>query len=536
VTAGTAGTTAPALLAAVAQPSYTPARRDVPALVALLAADADDVHGVALRRALARVEPAVVTTAVRAALPAADDGAGARLIAALGPAALAEVGAPDAARAAQATLIATLDDVRPRARRAAIVALGKLGGEAATAALCSLWDRIDLDPADRRAAAAALGKLGGDDARRRLAAAEAGDDRELARRRERGLLMIDRDADDGATSAVALDVAPPVPALMVARCRPGLETVLAGELHDLGLSPHAYGPGLVGFELAVGLGVPWQARTLLSAGALVPLPAGELGPAIVAALTAPTTVALLTAWTAGPIRWRLDVEGAGHRRALAWDVAAAVGERAPTLRNRPRATTWDVVVTGDDRWLELRPRRQGDARFDWRVADVPAASHPTVAAALARVGGARDGEQVWDPFVGSGAELCERGRLGPCTLHGTDLDARALTAARANLGAAGLLERTTLIEADALQVKLPRIDLVITNPPMGRRLRGDVAPLLAGLATRLPSVMARGGRLVWLNPRPAVTRPVLERGGLRLTYARDVDLGGYEARLERWDR
>ena len=206
------------------------------------------------------------------------------------------------------------------------------------------------------------------------------------------------------------------------------------------------------------------------------------------------------------------------------------------MRNRPRATTWDVVVTGGDRWLELRPRRIEDPRFAWRVADVPAASHPTVAAALVRVAEARAGEQVWDPFVGSGAELCERGRLGPCTLHGSDLDARALTAAKANLTAAGLIERATLIEGDALQLKLPRIDLVITNPPMGRRLRGDVAPLLAGLATRLPSVMARGGRLVWLNPRPEITLPILGRGGLTLTFARDVDLGGYEARLERWDR
>ncbi len=525
--------TAATLLLAVASPSYTPARRDVPGLVALLAADDDDHHGPALRRALARVEAPVVSAALLTALPAVDDAGGARLIAALGAAAAAETAVDGPARTA---LYAALAEVRPRVRRAAIVALGKLGGERATAALCEHWDRDDLEPADRRAAAVALGKLGGTEARERLVATEAGVDHELARRRQRGLLMIDRDADDGEPSTVALDVPPPTATAMVARCRPGLETVLAGELAELGLMADRYGPGQVGFVLEGSLGVPAQARTALSTGALVPLPAGELEPAIVAALTAPATVALLTAWTRGPIRWRLDVEGAGHRRALAWNVAAAVGERAPTLRNRPRATTWDVVVTGGDRWLELRPRRIEDPRFTWRVADVPAASHPTVAAALVRVAEARAGEQVWDPFVGSGAELCERGRLGPCTLHGSDLDARALTAAKANLTAAGLMERATLTQGDALQLKLPRIDLVLTNPPMGRRLRGDVAPLLAGLATRLPSVMARGGRLVWLNPRPEVTRPILDRGGLTLSFACDVDLGGYEARLERWDR
>jgi hypothetical protein len=526
------------LLAAIARPSYTPARRDVGALVALLAGDDGAAHDVALRRALARAPAAAVTTAVGAALAGADDAAGARLVAALGAAAEAERAADggDPAGTAERALGAALVDPRPRVRRAAIGALGKLGGVRAAAALCARWD-AELDPAERRAAAAALGKVGGDEARRRLAAAAAGDDAELDRRRRRGLLMIERDADQAdEDSQVALDVAPPAAVAMIARCRPGLETIVAGELHELGLAPRRLGPGAVGFDLDRPLALPWQARTILSAGALVALPPGELGPAIVAALTAPANVALLTAWTRGPIRWRLDVEGAGHRRALAWEVAGAVGERAPALRNRPRATTWDVVVTGDDRWLELRPRRLADARFGWRVADVPAASHPTVAAALARLGGARDGEQVWDPFVGSGAELCERGRLGPCTLHGSDLDPRALAAARANLTAAGLVDRAKLIEGDALAIALPRIDLVITNPPMGRRLRGDVAPLLAGLATRLPSVMARGGRLVWLNPRPAVNAPVLERGGLRLGYARDVDLGGYEARLERWDR
>ncbi len=519
-----------ALIAAVAQPSYTPARRDVTALLALLA-DGDDeaVHGAALRRALARVERPVVSAAARTALTVADDEAGARLVPTLAHAATDDP-------PARAALIGLLSGDRPRTRRAAITALGKLGGDDATTALCACWDQGALDPADRRAAALALGKLGGPEARARLVAAEAGDDRELARRRERGLLVIDRDADSDEPSMVARDVAPPPTNAKVARCPIGLAAVLAGELHELGLAPRRLGAGLVGFELDRPLAVPWQARTALSIGALVPLPAGELGPAVVAALVAPSTVALLTAWTRGPIRWRLDVEGAGHRRALAWDVAAAVADAAPALRNRPRATTWDVVVTGGGRALELRARHAGDDRYGWRVADVPAASHPTVAAALARIGGVRPDEQVWDPFVGSGAELCERGRLGPATLHGTDLDPRALAAARANLTAAGLIASAVLMEGDALTARLPRIDLVISNPPMGRRLRGDVAPLLGGLATRLPSVMARGGRLVWLNPRPEVTAPILGRGGLTLTYAGDVDLGGYQARLERWDR
>jgi 23S rRNA G2445 N2-methylase RlmL len=245
-------------------------------------------------------------------------------------------------------------------------------------------------------------------------------------------------------------------------------------------------------------------------------------------------LALLTAWTRGPIRWRLDFEQGGHRRALVWAAAARARELAPALRNQPRATTWEVVVTTDQRHLEVRPHRYTDDRFTWRQADVPAASHPTVAAALARVAGARDGEHVWDPFCGSGAELCERGRLGPAPLHGTDLDERALAAARANLDAAGLA--ATLTRADALTHQPPPLGLVITNPPLGRRLRGDAGLLLERFAARVPSLLAPGGRLVWITPAPDRTGPVLRHGKLALRFARDVDLGGYEVRLERWDR
>lgn len=527
------------LRARLAQAGYTPGRRDVAPLVALLLEDADAAPSI--RKALARAEPARVTAAIGAALATADDATAARLVPALGDAAAAEAPAAPAP-SARAMLLAALDDVRPRARRAAVIALGKLGGDDARAALVAYWDRADLPADHRRAAADALGKVGGPEAAKRLAAGSApaartgpAADPELERRRGRALLIAERDADD-APSEIELDAAPPFPVPMVARCRAGLENLLAAELHDLGLAPERLGPGLVLVTLDGPLRRIFAARTLLTAGVLVPIAArGALdGAAIAAALADPDVLAILTAWTRGPIRWRLDFERGGHRRALVWDAAARARELAPALRNQPRATTWDVVVTADEQHLELRPRRFDDDRFPWRAADVPAASHPTVAAALARVGGAVAGEHVWDPFVGSGAELCERGRLAPARLHGTDLDERALAATRTNLAAAGLTATLTL--ADALTHTPPPLGLIITNPPLGRRLRGDAASLLEDFAARVPRLLARGGRLAWITPSPERTAAVLRRGGLILGYARDIDLGGYEVRLERWSR
>lgn len=593
------------LRAAIAEAGFTPGRRDVAPLVALLAGD--EAEAPAVRRALARADADAVARAIAEALPGLGEGEAARVVTALGDAATRSA-------AARAGVLAAVDDARPRARRAAVTALGKLGGDDARAAVCAYWDRADLAAADRRAAAAALGKLGGDEATRRLAAATAtataGADVALARIGGRALLVAERDADD-APSEVVLDVAPPAPVPVVATCRPGLETLLAGELHDAGLVVERLGPGRVRVQLAGPLGPLLAARTLLAAGVLVELPAAPAAPRpapfdtpslrsggsgragehppdlhariireagseagavagavseaeagavagaeaeagsapagddplverIARALARPDVLALLAAWTRGPIRWRLDVEGGGHRRGLVWATAARVRALAPALRNQPRATTWDVVVTADQRHLELRPRRYRDDRFGWRVADVPAASHPTVAAALALVAGvgppAADGgpEHVWDPFTGSGGELCERGRLGPARLHGSDLDERALGAARQNLAAAGL--GATLVRADALTHTLPPLGLVITNPPLGRRLRGDAGLLLERFAARVPRLLALGGRLVWITPAAARTAAVLRRGGLDLAFARDVDLGGYEVRLERWER
>lgn len=531
------------LRARLAQAGFTPGRRDVAPLVDLVARADDDVQPL-LRRALGRAPAEAVTAAIARALPDADDACAARMIAILGDAA-----AVDAAGAARAAVIAALDDPRPRVQRAAVVALGKLGGDDARAALAALWDRGGLDAALRRATADALGKVGGAAAQERLAGAQVEGDRELARRRDRALLISERDASE-APSTIVLDRAPPAPVVVIVRCRTGLEPLLAAELDEAGLVVRRLGVGRVAIDLAAPLSALSGSRTMLTAGVLVPIAAGPAraaargrdeaagvtAEAIAEALAAPHVTALLAAWTDGPIRWRLDFERGGHRRALVWAAAAAVRARAPALLNQPRQATWDVVIGDDERHLELRPRALGDERFAWRVAEIPAASHPSIAAALARVATPRDGERAWDPFVGSGGELCEVARVAAGPLVGTDLDERSLAAARANLTAAGAIDRTTLALGDALLYAPPPVDLVVTNPPMGMRLRGDAGALLERFAARLPQRLTARGRLVWLTPAPARTTPALRAAGLRRTFARDVDLGGHEVLLERWER
>ena len=462
---------------------------------------------------------------------------------------MARAGDGDAA----ADVIARLADPSARVRRAAATALGKLGGgdpdraELARTALLARWDAGDATPDERRVLAEALGKVGGDAALARLRMIEAGGDAELARRRDRALLMADRTARRGEDSAIAADVAPPAPVTAVLGCRTGLAPLLAEELAALGLAPVRHGDAV-----QVALAGPWAAlfASRLWATAAIRLaldgaPAGgprsdrvpdpdALARAITRAITAPAVRALLRAWTIGPIRWRLGF-ASGHKRAIVWRVARDVTAAAPELINDPSATTWDFLVGEDLRSLELVPRRLADPRFAWRVAEIPAASHPTVAAALAWVAEARPGDRVWDPFCGAGAELVERARRGPYrALHGSDLDPAALEAARANLAAAGVTAELAL--ADARVHDPGTVDLIVTNPPLGSRVQLDAAALLAGALPHLAGRLAPGGRLVWITPAPRRTSPVAERLGLRRARSLAVDLGGVRGQLERWDR
>ncbi len=485
------------------------------------------------------------------------DAATARLVGALGLLARAGDGT------ARTELIARTRDAHVRVRRAAIAALGKLASSPAApsqpgapapattprttateledvrAALIARWDAADVAPDERRSLAEALGKLGGDEAKARLNALDAGDDAELARRRDRALLMNARDAKRDAESSIAIDVAPPSPLVVRLRCRAGLASMLRDELAALRWKPIARRDDAVDVTLDGPFGALHASRLWTTASIRIELSAArgekdDIGERITRTMLSSPVRALLSAWTRGPIRWRLGFPE-GHKRSIVWRVAKAVTSQAPELINDPTQTTWDVLVDDDARHLDIVPRRAPDPRFAWRVAEVPAASHPTVAAALAFVAGARDGDRVWDPFVGSGAELVERARLGPCaSLTGSDTDDAALAAARQNLDAAGVT--ATLVKADARTHAAGPVDLIITNPPLGSRVQLDAKALLVEALPHFVKQLAPGGRLVWITPASKHTTPVVERLGLHRVQHVPVDLGGVRGSLERWDR
>jgi 23S rRNA G2445 N2-methylase RlmL len=437
-------------------------------------------------------------------------------------------------------LLQALEDEDPKTRRNAVLALGKVSAARAAEAeeaLLAAWTReprVD----HRRSIAASLGKIGGRASRDALRGVTS-DDVELQKNVDRAVMQLERTSLRESPGAIDEAARSPEPTVIVFRCRAGLEEILVRELGSA-WSPRVAGRGVVEATLDGPLASVFAARTWSTvAFPLAPRGARDVASAVVDAIASDEAHRIFQTWTRGVPRYRIAWEGRGHSRALVWRCAQGVSERRPTLVNDPTQSTWEATVYehGHELHVELEPRAMPDPRFTYRTGDVPAASHPTLAAALARVAGARADDVVWDPFVGSGSELVERARLGPyASLHGSDVDARALDVARANLRAAGI-EGASLVQADATTHAPPGVTLVLTNPPMGRRVaRGELAPLLDRFVAHVARTLRPGGRLVWLSPMPERTRGRLVAAGLVIDHAALVDMGGFSAELQRATR
>jgi 23S rRNA G2445 N2-methylase RlmL len=517
----------------VREAGYTPPTRALGDLVGALD-DVGDAERAPLERAIARAGAAALKV-VLGALPRTAPEQRPSLFALLVRLAGEAQDEVDHAALLEA-LLGGLRESFSGSRKAAARALGKLGDPSAESELLLVLPA--LPPVEQKSVVDALALLGGQASLAALALFAAGDADGL-RRRERALLLIERRLGRPGSGVVVFDRPLGTATRVLLACRAGLSEILAAELTDLG--PRVRSPSAVELDHAGTLSALLVARTAQEVGLLVPLDDSIADPVerIAEVLTRPDTLARVARWTDGTARFRISWSDGGHHRARAWAVAQRVRRHSEQFLNDSQQAPWTAHVRSDASGeLWLTPRLDPDPRFLYRVSQVPAASHPTIAAALARLAGVQDDEIVWDPFVGSAQELVERARLGPVReLWGSDIDPRALSAARANLDAAGLRE-AQLIEGSALEVGPERASLMITNPPMGRRLSRDrgLAPLLEGLVRRAARVLRPGGRLVWLSPLDAKTERVARAAGLGVTLGSHVDIGGFSARLQIFTR
>jgi tRNA G10 N-methylase Trm11 len=112
----------------------------------------------------------------------------------------------------------------------------------------------------------------------------------------------------------------------------------------------------------------------------------------------------------------------------------------------------------------------------------------------------------------------------------------ALEAAQRNMESAGVdTSRVTLLETDFRSYeKCPvfekGVDVIITNPPMGRRVPlGRLRSIIDDLFSVAGEVLKKGGRFVFVNPLKNWS--VLQRG-FSLVGRSKVDMGGFDGWLE----
>lgn len=168
------------------------------------------------------------------------------------------------------------------------------------------------------------------------------------------------------------------------------------------------------------------------------------------------------------------------------------GELLLRVRPDPLSEGWEVLI-------RLTPR-PASARA-WRVCNRPGGLNAVVAAAANQLVGVRANDRYLNLMCGSGTLLVERALAGKAQrLVGVDSAADALECSRANLRAAGVLERCELLQGDALTLQLPEasFDVLLADPPWGdavghNRANRELYPALLSAAARLAAPGARFG-------------------------------------------
>lgn len=151
---------------------------------------------------------------------------------------------------------------------------------------------------------------------------------------------------------------------------------------------------------------------------------------------------------------------------------------------------------------------------------------------LARLEGAP--AVLLDPFAGAGTILLEAAARWPGTrLHGSDLHEGGVAGLTQNLAFAGLTERCSVRQGDArrLHEVWPGLaaDLVVTNPPFGRRLGRsvDLVALYRGLLTSVSTCVTEDARMVVLvESRGAFNQAVAAQRAWRIVHVRVLEMGG----------
>ena len=446
-------------------------------------------------------------------------------------------------------LMKLLADPQAKVRRYAVVALPKLGGSLESeAALLALLDQpqpaTELNYLSR-----SLEKIGGEPTLEKLQQLEQADGAlkqteqkikaQLARREPSARVLLNVKIRHTRGLRIHL------------RTRRGLETLLRDEfLAHPSLNQRfdlvRVSPACVALSARgpFSLGQLYQLRTFASINLVLGSVAASVdnqATAMAQLIASKQTQQLCGKLTDGQARYRLDFIRQKLPAGTVQDVVNQAFALCPTLLNDARQAPWAIEIYPEKigRSIELRPRVSPDPRFQYRVDDVPAATHQPLAAAMAQIAGVVPDEMLWDPFCGSGSELMERARLGPVQMMiASDSDETAIQVLRKNFAAVATTAESVAIHCcnfrhykKQTEIAANSLSLILSNPPLGRRVRvTDLPGLINDLYRIAAETLRPGGRLVFINPLKLESPDP----SLQLAARYLVDLGGFNCRVEKW--
>ncbi len=225
------------------------------------------------------------------------------------------------------------------------------------------------------------------------------------------------------------------------------------------------------------------------------------------------------------LRYRVIARMAGEHEFRRVDLARAisrgVAERGDhSWRSSPDEADVEFWATllSDELILAIRLSDERMRHSDYKVAHLPGSLRPSVAAVLALLSSPAPEDVVLDPLCGAGTLLIERAHLGRYRLLiGCDRDARALSAARENVGPS--YKPLELHPWDATAVPLPdhSVGKIITNLPWGIRhgSHEENRRLYPRVLQEFNRLVQPGGKIVILTSETRLVSDLSTRGLFR---------------------
>jgi len=225
------------------------------------------------------------------------------------------------------------------------------------------------------------------------------------------------------------------------------------------------------------------------------------------------------------LRYRVIARMAGEHQFRRVDMARAISRGIAERGDhswRPSPNEADVEF-----WATLLPGelllaiRLSDERLrhrDYKVAHLPGSLRPSVAAALALLSKPMPEDVVLDPLCGVGTLLIERAHLERYRLLiGCDRDAKALSAARENVGPRYKPLELHGWDATALPLPDSSIAKIITNLPWGIRhgSHEDNRRLYPRILQEFHRLLQPGGKIVILTGETRLMSDLITHGLFR---------------------